>query len=373
MENLTNTDTLFKTYYDQTLERCGWSEEIQKGIIFFLGASIISSNTDHIIARFKEETRINEELHSIIRLYAKPNEAYDPFNAIETTPISSAILTYNDIILHQFKGNKNSLEKYLQKNSDETSIIADANILEDWKSQFTDAKYTLANCHKLNKLFFEYIGQYLKALNLDNTQCYVAGINYYQKYQSIDFEGTNFLNLTILDTLSPIFKTLFTYPFLFAYHPNELNSNHLFSSILQFFYMNANMDIAKYIHNYHDHLFYKPNTRNLRREWDFEREKRGIILSQIIHNAVNIRKTAIGTYRSHFLQSDNYVMNELKDATISRNDFKVAISHLIENYYDIKIDEVVENYTHAEFLQACAILYYETAVHAMILKEFTTN
>lgn len=162
MENLTNTDTLFKSYYDQTLERCGWSEEMQKGIIFFLGASIISSNTDHVIARFKEEERINEELHQIIRLYAKPNEAYDPFNAIETTPISSAILTYNDIVLHQFLKNENAIEKYLTVNGHESSIIADANVLEDWKAQFVDAKYTLANCHRLNKLFFRIYWSILK-------------------------------------------------------------------------------------------------------------------------------------------------------------------------------------------------------------------
>lgn len=373
MENLTNTDTVFKSYYDQTLERCGFSEEMQKGIIFFLGASMVSSNTDQIIARFKDGTRVQEELHTIIRLYAKPNEAYDPFNAIETTPISSAILTYNHIVLHQFLGQENKISEYVKVNLDETSIVTDANIIEDWAKDFEHKKYTLANCHDLNKRFFEYIGQYLKALNLDHTQCYVAGINFYQKYQQIDFEGTNYLNLTILDSLSPLFKTLFTYPYLFLYHPQELNSNHLFSSILQFFYRGANTDIAKYVHEYHNHLFYKPNSRNLRKEWNFEKEKRGIIISQIVHNAMNIRKTIIGNYRSHFLQSDNYIMKELKDQTITRDEFKASISYLIETYYNTNIEDVIENYTHAEFLQVCTILYYETAVHAMLLKEFKSN
>ena len=85
---------------------------------------------------------------------------------------------------------------------------------------------------------------------------------------------------------------------------------------------------------------------------------------------MNIRKTIIGNYRSHFLQSDNYIMKELKDQTISRDDFKTSISHLIESYYEMKIDDIIENATHAEFLQTCAILYYETAAHAMLLKEF---
>lgn len=373
MENLTNTDTVFKTYYDQTLERCGFSEEMQKGIIFFLGASIVTSNTDQIISRFKDGTRVQEELYTLIRLYAKPQEAYDPFNAIETTPISSAILTYNHIVLHQFLGQENKIADYVKNNSEETSIITDANVIEDWAKDFENKKYTLANCNDLNKRFFEYIGQYLKVLQLDNAQCYAAGINFYQKYQEIDFEGTNFLNLTILDSLSPLFKTLITYPYLFLYHPQELNSNHLFSSILQFFYKEANTDIAKYVHQYHNNLFYKPNSRIIRKEWNFEKEKRGIIISQIVHNAMNIRKTIIGNYRSHFLQSDNYIMKELKDQIVTRDEFKASISHLIETYYNFKIEEVIENYSHAEFLQVCAILYYETATHAMLLKEFKSN
>lgn len=373
MENTTTTDTIFKNYFDQTLERCGFSDEMQKGIIFFLGASMITSNTNPIITRFIDGTRVQEELHAIIRLYAKPNEAYDPFNAIETTPISSAILTYNHIVLHQFLGQENQIEKHVLNNFDQTSIITDANVIEDWAKDFEHKKYTLSHCHDLNKRFFEYIGQYLKALQLDHTQCYAAGINFYQKYQEIDFEGTNFLNFTILDSLSPLFKTLFTYPFLFLYHPQELNSNHLFSSILQFFYREANTDIAKYVHQFHNHLFYKPGTRNLRKEWNFEKEKRGIIISQIVHNAMNIRKTIIGNYRSHFLLSDNYIMKELKDQTITRDEFKASISHLIETYYNFKIEDVIENYTHAEYLQVCAILFYETATHAMLLKEFKSN
>lgn len=375
MEDITqqNTATLFKEYYDQTLDRCGFSPVLQKGILFFLGTSIIANNTDQIIKLFPDDLRVQQELNSLIRLYGKPSEGYTPVSDIETTPLCSAILTYNHIVLHQLLKQENQFKKHLAKRTDEVSVIADANIIEEWSEDFKDSTHTLATLHRLNIKFFEYIGQYLNALHLDNFQCYAAGISFYQKYQTVDFDGTNFLNNTILDTLSPLFKTLFSYPLLYTYYPNELNSNHLFSSILQFFYLNANKDIVKHIHYYHHHIFYTNNPRKVRREWNFEKEKRGVIISQIIHNAINIRKSVVGSQRDIFINSDHYIMKEFKNATISRNDFKGAIQHLLETYYEMNFDDVINKYTHAEFLQFCAILFYETTAHAMIIEDFQTN
>jgi hypothetical protein len=365
-----NTATLFKTYYDQTLDRCGFSPEIQKGILFFLGASIIANNTDQIIRLFNDDLRVQEELHILIRLYAKPNEGYETISNVETTPLASAILTYNHIVLHQILKQENQFDHHLKQNPSEISILNDANIIEDLANDFIDAKYTIATLHRLNKRFFEYIGQYLTALKLDNSQAYAAGISFYQNYQAIDFDGTNFLNFTILDTLSPLFKALFSYPVLYRYYPQELNANHFFSSILQFFYISGNRDIAKLIHQYHHNLFYTNNPRKVRREWNFEKEKRGVIISQIIHNALNIRRSPVANHKEHFLNSDQYILKHLKGETISRNDFKLEIQQLLENYYEMKIDDIVNNFTHAEFLQACAILFYETAAHAMIIEDF---
>ena len=74
-----------------------------------------------------------------------------------------------------------------------------------------------------------------------------------------------------------------------------------------------------------------------------------------------------------WMKADQYILSHLKDMEITKNDFKIEIQQLLENYYEIKIDEVVNNYTHAEFLQACAILFYETCAHAMIIKDFKPN
>jgi len=368
-----NIDTVFKNYFDQTLERCGFSPALQKGILFFLGTSIIANNTDQIIKLFSDDKRVHEELNILIRLYGKPSSDYTLVGDLETTPLCSAIVTYNHIVLHQILKQENQFNQHLKLNPDEMSILGDANILEDWLEEFEESKYTLSTLHRLNIKFFEYIGQYLNALNFDNFQCYAAGISFYQKYQKIDFDGTNFLNVTILDTLSPLFKTLFSYPILFSYYPQELNANHLFSSILQFFYITANRDIAKLIHQYHHQLFYTNNPRKVRREWNFEKEKRGIIISQIIHNAINIRNSIVKNKKDIFLASNQYILNDLKNGTISKNDFKGTMQYILESYYEMNLDDVIENYTHAEFLQACAILFYETCAHAMIIDEFTTK
>lgn len=365
--------TLFKTYYDETLDRCGFSPELQKGILFFLGASIITNNADQIMRLFKDDLRVQEELHILIRLYATPNQGYDDISDLETTPLSSAILTYNHIVLHQILNQENQFDKQIKQNPSGVSILNDAHIIEDWADDFKDAKYTIATLHRLNKKFFEYIGQYLTALNLDHTQAYAAGITFYQKYQAIDFDGTSFLNFNILDTLSPVFKALLSYSVLYRYYPQELNANHFFSSILQFFYISGNREIAKPIHQFHHNLFYTNNPRKVRREWNFEIEKRGVIISQIMHNAMNIRRSQIGKQHEFFIKSDQYILNHLKDVEITKNDFKVEIQQLLENYYEIKIDEIVKDYTHAEFLQACAILFYETCAHAMIIKDFKPN
>ena len=200
---------------------------------------------------------------------------------------------------------------------------------------------------------------------------YLAGINYYQTNQKVDFEGINVLNLNIIDSFSPLYTTLFHYPLLYTYYPTNLNANHLFSSILQFLYLHTNTDIAKHIHAFHNHIFYENNPRRVRKGWEFEELERGVLISQTFHNALNIRKSPIFGTRADFLASDNYLLNELKDQNIPLENFKALMTKTIEEYYESDIDEVVAGkLNHAEFLQLLAIIFYETSANAMIIKSW---
>ena len=97
--------------------------------------------------------------------------------------------------------------------------------------------------------------------------------------------------------------------------------------------------------------------------------KRGVLISQTFHNALNIRKSPIFTTRPDFLASDNYLLKDLKDQNIPLDNFKALMTKTIEEYYETSIDEVVDGkLNHAEFLQLLAIIFYETSANAMIVK-----
>lgn len=361
------TESPFKSYFDATLERCGFNENLKSGILFFLGESIISANTNQLMNMFAEEQKIHQEFHLLFTLYATPSSTYNPFEELNTTPIQKLIYTYNEVYVNVIRGKKFDFEEVIK---DELKTEID----EEFLQKFQNKEYKLITTHLLSTEFFTQVGAYINQFNLSYQDIYLAGVNYYQEKQKVDFEGVNLLNLNIIDSFSPLYTTLFHYPLLFTYYPNNLNGNHLFSSISQFLYLHTNTDIVKHIHAFHNHVFYEENPRRVRTGWEFEEIERGVLLSQTLHNALNIRQSPIAKTRPDFLVSDKYLMNELKNQSISLDAFKELITKTIEEYYETNLDEVVEGkLNHAEFLQLLAIIFYETTAHAMIIKEWKTS
>ncbi|MFV0230731.1 hypothetical protein OBJ94_09980 [Empedobacter falsenii] len=359
-----NTESPFKTYFDQTLERCGFDDDLKAGILFFLGESIIAANTNQLMNMFVEEEKIQQEFRRLFTLYASSSAEINPFEALDIEPIKQIIYTYNEIYVNKIRNKSFDFESIIKDNLKSTFKL-------DFIEKFEGKTYKLITNHNLNTSFFKQIGAYLNQFELSHEDIYLAGITYYRTHQKIDFEGINLLNLNIIDSFSPLYTTLFHYPLLYTYYPANLNANHLFSSILQFLYLHTNTDIAKHIHAFHNHIFYENNPRRIRKGWEFEEVERGVLISQTLHNALNIRKSPIFTTRPDFLASDNYLMKELKDQNIPLDNFKALISKTIEEYYETNLDEVVKGkLNHAEFLQLLAIIFYETAANAMIIKSW---
>ncbi|MFV0140630.1 hypothetical protein OBK16_12110 [Empedobacter falsenii] len=359
-----NTESPFKTYFDQTLERCGFDDDLKAGMLFFLGESIIAANTNQLMNMFVEEEKIQQEFRRLFTLYASSSAEINPFEALDIEPIKQIIYTYNEIYVNKIRNKSFDFESIINDNLKSTFKL-------DFIEKFEGKTYKLITNHNLNTSFFKQIGAYLNQFELSHEDIYLAGITYYQTHQKIDFEGINLLNLNIIDSFSPLYTTLFHYPLLYTYYPANLNANHLFSSILQFLYLHTNTDIAKHIHAFHNHIFYENNPRRIRKGWEFEEVERGVLISQTLHNALNIRKSPIFTTRPDFLASDNYLMKELKDQNIKLDNFKALISKTIEEYYETNLDEVVNGkLNHAEFLQLLAIIFYETSANAMIIKSW---
>lgn len=359
-----NTESPFKTYFDQTLERCGFDDDLKAGMLFFLGESIIAANTNQLMNMFVEEEKIQQEFRRLFTLYASSSAEINPFEALDIEPIKQIIYTYNEIYVNKVRNKSFDFKSIINDNLKSTFKL-------DFIEKFEGKTYKLITNHNLNTSFFKQIGAYLNQFELSHEDIYLAGITYYQTHQKIDFEGINLLNLNIIDSFSPLYTTLFHYPLLYTYYPANLNANHLFSSILQFLYLHTNTDIAKHIHAFHNHIFYENNPRRIRKGWEFEEVERGVLISQTLHNALNIRKSPIFTTRPDFLASDNYLMKELKDQNIPLDNFKALISKTIEEYYETNLDEVVKGkLNHAEFLQLLAIIFYETAANAMIIKSW---
>ncbi len=359
-----NTESPFKTYFDQTLERCGFDDDLKAGILFFLGESIIAANTNQLMNMFVEEEKIQQEFRRLFTLYASSSAEINPFEELDITPIKQIIYTHNEIYVNKIRNKSFDFESIINDNLKSTFKL-------DFIEKFEGKTYKLITNHNLNTSFFKQIGAYLNQFELSHEDIYLAGITYYQTHQKIDFEGINLLNLNIIDSFSPLYTTLFHYPLLYTYYPANLNANHLFSSILQFLYLHTNTDIAKHIHAFHNHVFYENNPRRIRKGWEFEELERGVLISQTMHNALNIRKSPIFTTRPDFLVSDNYLMKELKDQNIKLDNFKALISKTIEEYYETNLDEVVNGkLNHAEFLQLLAIIFYETSANAMIIKSW---
>lgn len=350
----------FKTYFDQVLSLCEFDEDLRKGLLFFMGCSMVNNNANEIMSLHNSENEIQQALNQLVFLYEQPSSTDNHLFELDYQSINNLLYSVNVLYLDHIQPQNKDWKEQLQ-------ALQTYSVVEDFVNIFIDKKFTIATNHRVISDFFEKIGAYLSLLQYDDSMSYKAGIAYNKVYQEKDFEGFNFLQATILRIFPPMYRALYKFPLFFIYDPNRLNANHLFSTILQFFYLDTNRTIAKHIHAFHNYLFLKPNSMSLRKEWNFETENRGQMISQLMFNTLSIRNSPLFQFRNEFLGSNDFIYSDLKNQTISQEDFILRLQNLFENYYEINIDDMVhEEYNHAEYLQFLAILFYEVSAHAML-------
>jgi hypothetical protein len=252
----------------------------------------------------------------------------------------------------------------------EPIIIGKADLVEGFAEHYDGQSYNLNICHNLSEDFFRRIGNHLSNTGFDNKKSYEAGFAYFSMQCNSDINGTSFLLRSIYNSLSPLYLALYHYPILHFAAPQSLKTNSIFSSILQMFYGGMDQHVIKSIHMYHQHLFYVPETSNFSKDWDFSEDNDEETQSYILHFAAQIRKTDLYTQRENFIEYGDIHNRGLINASINKGDFYNAVVRTVYEKYGILPADGTPSWNNVgDLMQYFAILFYETCLHAMVLKE----
>jgi len=242
----------------------------------------------------------------------------------------------------------------------------------------------LNTVQNLNDDLFDKVGTHLAQKGYSTYKAYEAGVAYRMMMLNMDIKGTNFLLSNVGDKLSPLYQSLFYAPHLYVNFREAFLANHLFSQILQNLVGGSESDLgilARPIHRYHQFIIYEPGTVNLRELWPFAKKtKEGSAVPMFMH-AIRILETDLILSSGEIQNSSQIYDRQLIGAEISINDFLNRILMVLLNKYDINGSHEFTDSSNNEwsdtwnnkgdYVQFLAILYYETAIHALALKKLT--
>jgi hypothetical protein len=354
---------------------CGLKPEIQKGFLFFLGASInIGINESPVdISQYLSTPDLQKKTFlKIINAYSQCSGNFS--GGLNDGVFSKMIYSCNSVLFKLSGLNPDEIDKKLRSVSIGKSNLhplLKTDVDKDFQEKYANQSFNLNVCHNLIEDFFLKMGDHLHKTGYNNRKSYEAGYAHFCMQTTMDINGTSFLLSTIYNSLTPLYKAFFSYPILNFSYQDALKANHIFSSTLQMFYAGINPEIIQPIHRFHQAVFYVPNSSKFRPEWDFETrndtEKQAIIFL----NALSIRNTDIMSLKNKFLAYDDLMCPELKNDVIDKDDFYYTMQKAIFEKYNIRPainnPEVWNNL--GDLLQYFCILFYETCLHAVILDE----
>ncbi|EAZ94373.1 hypothetical protein FBBAL38_00015 [Flavobacteria bacterium BAL38] len=359
------------------LNYCGLSPEIQKGFLFYLGASInIGINESPVdLSKYMSTPELQKESYlKIINAYSQSTGNFSDFGELNDSVFSEMIYTCNSILFQISGVDTNEIDNKLRSvtiGKSNLQPLLKSDVDEDLQQKYTNQKWNLNVCHNLIEDFFFKMGEHLNKTGYDNRKSYEAGYAYFCMQTIMDINGTRFLLSTIYNSLSPLYKAFFSYPILNFAYQDALKANHIFSNTLQMFYAGINPSIIKPIHRLHQLLFYIPNSSDFRLKWDFEIRNDIEKQSMIFLNAISIRDTNIMSSKNEFLEFDDLMCPELKNAVIGRDEFYNYIQKGIIEKYGIrpagKDIDVWNNL--GDLIQYFCVLFYETCLHAVVLEK----
>jgi hypothetical protein len=366
----------FQSYFDSYLELCEFSIEEKLGILFYLGATLPGKLRD-----INPESSEFTEYMRVLSLYSKSTGDFSDYGDLNDAIFSAWIYNAN-LAISKISADDTSIDENLRSLPFGNIIVGKSDPKNDFLEMFKYDSFSLNVVQNLNDTLFIQTGLHLKDKGYSCARAYEAGFAYRMMMLNMDLKGTDFLLSRINSCLSPLFESLFYAPMLYVFNQNAFKANHLFSQILNNFYGGQNsklFPVAQSIHLYHQYIFYKENSSELRNEWLFNHDvEEGSALS-IFLNALNIRKTNLKENAEAIKNSGEVYESSLIDAQIDTNDFLKAILGVIQSKYSINgYDEFVQgegakwNTTwnnKGDYIQYLVILYYETCLHALAVDE----
>jgi hypothetical protein len=371
-----NPSKEFQSYFNSYLELCKFSIEERLGILFYLGATLPGKLRD-----INPESSEFSEYIKVLSLYSKSTGDFSDYGDLNDAIFNAWIYNAN-LAISKISADDAIIDENLRTLPFGNINVGKSDPKNDFLDMFNYDSFSLNVVQNLNDELFIQTGKHLKDRDYSSSRAYEAGFAYRMMMLNMDLKGTDYLLSRINSCLSPLFESIFYAPMLYVFNNHAFKANHLFSQILNNFYGGQNsklFPIAQSIHLYHQYIFYKENSSELRNEWLFNHDVEEGSAISIFLNAINIRKTNLKENAEAIKQSGEVYDSNLIDARIGTNEFLKAILGVIQSKYSINgYDEFMHgegakwNTTwnnKGDYIQYLVILFYETCLHALVVDE----
>jgi len=364
----------FKKYIDDQLNYLEFSPSTQKGLLFFLGASIVSeiNNTPFELGFDRnDQEKFPEFIMKAVNQYSISSGDFSDYGDLNDYLFTDAIYNFSYIISHVILDAGNDFDENLRKiiiNDREIGVPLktklDNGLIEQYKSQ----KFSLNTFQNLFSDFFEKIGSHLESKNYSNSKSYEAGFAFYNMSLQMDVNGTFFLHNIMRSMMPSSYRVFWNYPTLFSLYREALYANHTFSSMLQFHYGSLGQKgPIQMIHKFHQMLFYEPNATELRSLWDFKNTDQKEMIYILFYQTIDMRRI-FSEDKDVFIQSEELSNKDLIGVSITKLDLLNELLKIVYEKYNINLTAEGWN-NFGDYLQALSVFYYECALHILLPKE----
>ena len=378
-KELAEPNLKFIERFNSELELCEFSEETKLGLLFSLGLGL----SGKILEIFGHDENLFQKKLNILTLYSRGSGDFVDYGELSDTHFTHWIYNANLAIrkILNMDGDINEHLKELPLLSGKSIYIGVTKPEPEFLDEYETGQYNLNVIQNLNDRIFEEFGKELVLKKFTPARAYEAGFAYRMMNTTMDIKGTNYLIGSITKMLSPLYMSFFESPILFSEYLEAFEANHLFSRILHNFHGGGDSpkpEIVTPIHEYHQLLFYKENSYELRDEWLFNKKIDQGSAMMIFHYASKIMESGFVKDVNVFINSGEIYDTSLIGQRCSVNDFLVSVMEVIQKKYGIAgYDEFKQGggiwntrwNNKGDYIQYLAILFYETCLHAIVVEE----